>query len=230
MLNPFLVLFIFSSNNDLKNNDLSFNNKYDKPNNEVWDLYKKILLLEKIKVYKYVDYTGYQIFNLFYLKHIYNINLKERSINAISILPAKLNKYILFKTRYMHFKQFNIKYFNEVAYMFLVNVWLKNSKNICKYIKTKLDNVHFKRHKSYFLFFLKILRRFITPNLQILGIKGITLKFKGKLGRGGNARKKTMFYGRGCYSLSNKLLCLNKNSWDVWTKTGTVGCTFQIFY
>jgi hypothetical protein len=39
-----------------------------------------------------------------------------------------------------------------------------------------------------------------------------------------------MFYRRGLYSLSNKSLSLNRNKWDVWTKTGTFGCTFQIFY
>lgn len=79
------------------------------------------------------------------------------------------------------------------------------------YIKKKLDSVHFKKHRMYFLFFFRILNRYILPNFQILQIKGITLKFKGKLGRGGNARKKTMFYHKGYYSLSNKFLSLNRN-------------------
>lgn len=48
----------------------------------------------------------------------------------------------------------------------------------------------------------------------MLHLRGISLKFKGKLGRGGNSRKKTLFYKKGYYSLSNKLLCLHRNSWD----------------
>ena len=101
---------------------------------------------------------------------------------------------------------------------------------MCKFIKSKLDSVHFKKHRAYFLFFFKILNIYIIPNFKILKIKGITLKFKGKLARGGNSRKKTIFYHRGYYSLSNKCLSLNRHKWNVWTKTGAVGCTFQIFY
>lgn len=191
---------------------------------------KFLLFIDLNNIKRYNEYYNYQQFNLYYLKNIYNINLKEKSINAKKILPSKLIKHTLFKTKNLHYKRYSIKYFNEVAYMFLVNIWLKNSKVICRYIKTKLDTVHFKRHRGYFLFFFRILTKYILPNFKILQIKGITLKFKGKLGRGGNARKRTMFYHKGYYSLSNKLLALNRNTWDVWTKTGTVGCNFQIFY
>ncbi len=76
-------------------------------------------------------------------------------------------------------------------------------------MKKKLDTVHFKKHRFYFLFFFKILNKYIKPNFQSLQIKGIYLVFRGKLGKGGNSRKKVMFYKSGYYSLSNKLLCLN---------------------
>ena len=26
------------------------------------------------------------------------------------------------------------------------------------------------------------------------------------------------------------MLCINLNKWDIWTKTGSVGCFFQLFY
>jgi ribosomal protein S3 len=109
-------------------------------------------------------------------------------------------------------------------------MWLKSSKNICKYIKKKLDNVHFKKHRRYFLFFFKILNKFIKPIFKHLNIKGIKLTFRGKLGKGGNSRKRVMSYKAGEFSLSNKMLCINSNKWDVWTKTGTVGCSMHIFY
>jgi hypothetical protein len=115
----------------------------------------------------------------------------------------------LYKVRNINFKQFNIKYFNEVSHLFLVNFWLKNLKNICRYIKKKLNSVHFKKHRLYFLFFFKIINKYIKPNFKELQLKGVYLVFKGKLGKGGNSRKKTMFYKTGYYSLSNKMLCLN---------------------
>jgi hypothetical protein len=148
---------------------------------------------------------------LLYLQHLYKIKLKQKSLNAINILPSKVTKNILFKTRHISYKNFDIKYFNEIAFLFIINIFLKNSKNICKYIKKKLGKIHFKKHRSYFLFFHKILNKYIKPNFKILQIKGITLKFKGKLARGGNSRTKTMLYKQGYYSLSNKMLAINVN-------------------
>lgn len=189
-----------------------------------------LFFIEENTTYNFTTFRFYQFFNLNYLKNIYNINLKEKNINAIKTLPKKLSKNVLFKVRNVSFKQFNIKYFNEIAHLFLINMWLKNLKNICKYIKKKLDSVHFKQHRLYFLFFFKILNKYIKPNFVDLQLKGIYLVFRGKLGKGGNSRKKVMFFKKGYYSLSNKLLCLNTQKWDVWTKTGTVGCTMRLFY
>ncbi len=179
----------------------------------------------KLSLQKY-----YQFFNCVYLQNIYKIQLKEKNINSIKILPKKLTNIVLYQVRHINFKNFNIKYFNEIAHLFLINIWLKNLKNICKYIKKKLDSVHFKKHRFYFLFFFKILNKYIKPNATTLQIKGLYLVFRGKLGKGGNSRKKVMFYKYGYYSLSNKLLCLNTHKWDIWTKTGTVGCTMRLFY
>ena len=168
-------------------------------------------IISNNNVKRFNEFINYQYFNLYYLNNIYKINLKEKHINTRQILPKKVIKHILYKTRYKHYKRFNIKYFNEVIYTFLVCVWLKNSKLLCQYIKYKLDTVHFKRHRIYFLFFLKIFNMYIVPNFRSLKIKGITVKFKGKLAKGGNSRKKTFFYHRGYYSLSNKFLSLKRH-------------------
>lgn len=190
----------------------------------------RVFFIEQNNKNKFSNFKIFQLFTASYLKNIYNINIFEKNINAINILPNKLSKNFLYKVRNVNFKQFNIKYFNEVGYLFLVNIWLKNIKNICKYIKKTLDNIHFKKHRLYFLFFFKILNKYIKPNYNQLQIKGLYLVFRGKLGKGGNARKKVMFYKNGYYSLSNKMLCLNTQKWDIWTKTGTVGCTMRLFY
>lgn len=190
----------------------------------------QIFFIEQNNKNKFSNFKIFQLFTAAYLKNIYNINIVEKNINAINILPNKLGKSFLYKVRNINYKQFNIKYFNEVGYLFLVNIWLKNIKNICKYIKKTLDNIHFKKHRLYFLFFFKILNKYIKPNYNQLQIKGLYLVFRGKLGKGGNARKKALFYKHGYYSLSNKLLCLNTQKWDIWTKTGSVGCTMRLFY
>ena len=189
-----------------------------------------LFFLEQNNKNKFPAFKIFQLFTALYLQNIYKINIKEKNINTITTLPKQLSKTFLYKVRNTNFKQFNIKYFNEIGYLFLINIWLKNLKNICKYIKKKLDYVHFKNHRLYFLFFFKILNKYIKPNFNQLQIKGIYLVFRGKLGKGGNARKKTMFYKHGYYSLSNKMLSLNTQKWDIWSKTGTVGCTMRLFY
>jgi hypothetical protein len=71
---------------------------------------------------KFSGFKFFQFFTALYLQNIYKINLKEKNVNAISVLPRKLSKDFLFKVRNLNFKQFNIKYFNEVGYLFLVNI------------------------------------------------------------------------------------------------------------
>lgn len=227
-INKFILFYIISELTEFSKINTTYNNtiKLKITYESIYSLF----FINPNNKYKIANHKLYQFFNTVYLQNIYKIKLKEKNINAIKILPSKLTNIVLFKVRHTNFKNFNIKYFNEVAHLFLINIWLKNLKNLCKYIKKKLDNVHFKRHRFYFLFFFKILNKYIKPNFTPLQIKGIYLVFRGKLGKGGNSRKKVMFYKAGYYSLSNKLLCLNTQKWDVWTKTGTVGCTMRVFY
>lgn len=223
-INSYLIIFFLNKINS-KTNLYKYNN-----NNNLVNYQYDIFFLTKNNNNKFLNFKFFQLYTLVYLQNIYKLKLQEKNINCIDVLPMHLTQNFLFKVRYTNFKQLGIKYFNEVGYLFLVNIWLKNIKNICKYIKKKLDSVHFKKHRSYFLFFFKVLNKYVKPYMEVLQIKGIYLVFRGKLGKGGNSRKKTMFYKTGLYSLSNKMLALNTQKWDIWTKTGTVGCTMRLFY
>jgi hypothetical protein len=170
-----------------------------------------LFFIQQSTNYRYNNFINYQFFNVFYLQNIFKITLKEKNLNTLKVIPQKLTKLILFKVRNVSFKKFNIKYFNEVVNLFIINIYIKNAKNLCKYIKKKLDSTHFKKHRSYFLFFFKILNKYILPNFKLLNLKGVTLSFKGKLGKGGNARKKIMMYKKGKHSLSNKMIKINSN-------------------
>jgi len=227
--NKYLLLPIISDTNIVMQDNFYFLKKLNLNTKNNWDLYK-LFFVDTSKSYKFGTYRFYQMFNAVYLKSIYKVSLAEKNINVLKTLPKKLVKIFSYKVQNISYKQFSIKYFNEVAYLFLISSWTKNIKPICKYIKKRLDTTHFKRHRSYFLFFFRILNKYIKPNFEQLKIKGLYLVFRGKLGRGGNSRKKVMFYKKGEYSLSNKLLAMNSYKWDIWTKTGTVGCTMRIFF
>ena len=102
-----------------------------------------LYFIKKKKILNYTAYVYYQSFNFLYLQNIYKIRLKEKNFNATYILPKKLIKSILFKTRFISYKNFNIKYFNEVVYLFVTNIFL----NKIQY--TSLQN---SKHLSQFIF------------------------------------------------------------------------------
>lgn len=81
-----------------------------------------LFFMEENAKYNFTTFRFYQFFNINYLKNIYKINLKEKNINAIKTLPLKLSKNVLFRVRNISFKQFDIKYFNEIAHLFLINM------------------------------------------------------------------------------------------------------------
>jgi hypothetical protein len=173
--------------------------------------YIKIFFFNNNNFYKFTLKNNLNFFNNKYLQNIYNLIIKEKNINCLDVLPVKIKNFLSLKTINVSFKQFGIKYFNEVAFLFITCIFVKNAKNICLFIKKSLDNVHFKKHRLYFFFFFHILINYIEPFFKELKIKGLCLIFKGKLGKGGNSRKQVLFYKNGLYSLSNKNLKLEKN-------------------
>jgi hypothetical protein len=209
-INLHLLLFInikYKANNNiyfLKNKIIKINNK-DKLH------FIKYFFLDKKNINKYTLKNNLNFFNNKYLQNLYNLKIKEKNVNCLESIPTKIKNNLLVDTRSTSFKQFGVKYFNEVAFLFIVSSFIKSCKNICIFIKKSLDSVHFKKHRLYFFFFFNIFIIYVEPFFKELKIKGICLIFKGKLGKGGNSRKQTLFYKKGLYSLSNKNLKLEKN-------------------
>jgi hypothetical protein len=61
------------------------------------------------------------MFNAIYLQSVYNVAVCEKNINVLKTIPKKLVKVFSYKVQNISFKQFSIKYFNEVAYLFLIS-------------------------------------------------------------------------------------------------------------
>ena len=119
-INSYLSLFLEINLNYKKLNIL----KYSK-NNSI-ELIKikdySIFFVEQNNKNKFSNFKIFQLFTILYLKNLYNINIIEKNINSINVLPKKLSKTFLYKVRNINFKQFKIKYFNEVGYLFLINI------------------------------------------------------------------------------------------------------------
>ena len=113
----FMLLIPYKNNNKThillkKNTDINTSKKYFPQN---------VYLVNTNNKKFYYSFLNYQTFNNIYLQNIFKLNLKEKYLNALHTIPKKSAKYILFKMRFKSFKHFNIKYFNEVLYMLIVN-------------------------------------------------------------------------------------------------------------
>jgi hypothetical protein len=124
---------------------------------------------------------------------------------------------------------FSFLQLNRVAAHFTATIYsaliLKDSKALTTFIRNLLRDVHFKEHPFYFTFVGYLIRSVIQPQLHHFACLGVSVVFRGKLGIGGNARKRTIKYQTGMVSSSSKYVKLTRSQDVVRTKTGIVGFT-----
>jgi hypothetical protein len=118
---------------------------------------------------------------------------------------------------------------NRVAAHFIATIYsaliLKDSKALTTFIRNLLRDMHFKEHPFYFNFVGYLVRTVIQPQLHHFACLGVSVVFRGKLGIGGNARKRALKYQTGMVSSSSKYVKLTRSQDVVRTKTGIVGFT-----
>jgi hypothetical protein len=119
-INPYLTLFLGLNSLTTKTTVTKYSQNFCLNLNSLPNY--SVFFVEQNNKNKFSNFKIFQLFTASYLKHIYNISIVEKNINAIKVLPNKLSKNFLYKVRNINFKQFNIKYFNEVGYLFLINI------------------------------------------------------------------------------------------------------------
>jgi hypothetical protein len=120
-INPFLLLFIIHNYYELDKKQTYLIHPQTNYKLNKSSLFS-VFFVEINNTYKYSRFLHYQFFNLNYLQNIFKINLKEKSINGLDCLPSKITKFLMYKVRHISYKQFGVKYFNEVAHLFVLNV------------------------------------------------------------------------------------------------------------
>lgn len=122
---------------------------------------------------------------------------------------------------------FSFLQLNRVAAHFTATIYtalmLKDSKALATFIRTLLREVHFKQHPFYFSFIGFLVRDIIQAQLHSFNCLGVSVVFRGKLGIGGNARKRALKYQTGMVSASSKYVKLSRSLDVIRTKTGIVG-------
>jgi len=131
--------------------------------------------------------------------------------------------------RLLFLKELNINLKSFIEFL-LVSLYSKDVilfKNFIKYI---LENIHFKKHKR-FLYNLKVLLNLIlniySYDLQLLGLY---IKIKGKIGVGGNLKKRKYSFKNGSFSFTKKNQKLSYNRDIIRTYSGVLGFEIYLAY
>lgn len=120
-INQHIISYIVvQQNNVLSNKTNSYSNIIN--STKKTKVYFDIFFLGFKTQHKILLYQSYQFFNVHYLRNIFKIKLQQKNVNALKACPEDLTKKILYSVDGVSQKNFGIKYFNEIAHLFLVNI------------------------------------------------------------------------------------------------------------
>ena len=193
----------------------------------------------KLGVSKY--FTSFYQNNLFFIRFFilkylksflvdknFYLNLQK---NNITISEKKLlYKILLKKVRYLKFlKEINFKV-KTLINLVLISLYSKDIVLFKNGVKSILEQLHFKKHRR-FLYNLKVLLKTIS---YIFFYKfkclGLYIKVKGKIGVGGNLKKRKFIFKMGSFSFTKKLQKLNYTRDSIRTYSGVLGFEAYLTY
>lgn len=119
-----------------------------------------------------------------------------------------------------------VKFFNWFAQL----SYLKDPQSIIWLAEKVITETHLKKHKRLFALLARILRSWYNVLRRVNKAQGISLFFKGKLGKKGSVKKSKFFSKSGLVSLSSKKLRMNYRSFTITTHTGVIGAAINVFY
>lgn len=206
-------------------NNLNFSNKFIKFRNNPANSKK---IKKKIKITRTTSKFNL-IFNTF-LGKIFKKNITILNYNYCDRLLSKrfhlisnslLRKFYFFK---------KVTTLLRIIKIFVASVVYRDSSIIIPVIKDVFHSVHYSKHNIYFNFFNYLIKYFSKFYLKKFKAQGLKLEFHGKLGVGGNSKKRSYYYTIGKFSNSSKKLKVDYNKGQFWTDTGAVGFSYYIFY
>lgn len=145
-----------------------------------------------------------------------SINKHPDYLNVIN------NTYLLVKKIYKR----SVRHFNLYNFIYiLVSSLVLNDIIIFKnFVLKKMSGVRFKKHKRLLSMFRYAFRLATSFFFYRGGIKGFFFYISGKIGIGGSVKRKVWKYSTGSVNLSCKKSKVKYQLFQVWTRTGCLGC------
>lgn len=156
-------------------------------------------------------------------KKIVNINVNTATLFSEDIYKKYLKELLIV----FPFLQKNRVAARLLGALFNLFVF-KNGQGLLIFLKKIFRDIHYSKHNSYYTHVGFLLKNIIEPQLKLFDCQGVRIVFRGKLGVGGNARKRSLKYSTGMYSFSTKFIKINRNYDIIRTKTGVVGFSIVV--
>ncbi len=198
---------------------------------------KKLFLKKSIttlKIYKFSKKKNNINFYIYINKFLMNFIEFFLKAKIIFNLKKGSNKLVLnqLSSRKFYLKYFkkNLKITKQILGIIYYSLLLKDSSIFVNFLKKILEKLDVKSHKKVFLGLKKLLKDVFKPIFSFLGVCGLFFNIKGKIGVGGNAKKRRYFFYYGAHSITNRNIKVDIKYIPVWTLTGSLGFTFLIFF
>jgi len=98
------------------------------------------------------------------------------------------------------------------------------------WLKKKFESIFYRKHKKLLYLVKLFFINYLVVYLPIFNCLGFFFKVRGKIGVGGNSKKKKYSIRLGKQSLTTKKLLFNSNCGSIRTLVGVLGFTIHIFY
>jgi hypothetical protein len=160
-----------------------------------------------LRTFKTKYKTGFLFFiNTFFLKFLESLFKSCLVFN----LKKGTNKLVL---KQVSFRKFSSKYFKknlkttkQILGVLYYSLLLKDSSIFINFFKKIIEQLNIKLHKKLLLGLRKLIKDFFLPLFSFLGVSGVFLNVKGKIGVSGSAKKRRYYFYFGRHSITTQSL------------------------
>lgn len=175
-------------------------------------------------------------YNYYFTNYFNNyITIKSglSSILVINYLNFSFNNFnnflIILKKKLLKNKNLGINNVNNLINCLFLSFYLKDSFILLNSLTKILELIFYKYHRKVIVL-LRYLFKYFTVLFSFFNILGVLLKIKGKIGLGGNSKKKRLKLIFNKLKLNNKKIKLCLSNAHARTDSGSLGISYLLTY
>lgn len=189
---------------------------------------KKLILIETIQ-----NNLTFSYFINLYFNNFLSYKLGQSSLflfNNLNFIFNDSNYYFsLLKKKLIKNKNYNRLYIDNVVNCLLLSFYLKDSSIFMANIVSLFETSFYKYHRKLVIM-IRYLLKFSIQLFYFFNILGILFRIKGKIGLGGNSKKKLIKLLFNKLKLNNKNIKLCYSNNNARTDSGVLGLSFLLTY